>query len=90
MELLDIVDEKGNPTGEVKERALIHRKGCFTGLPMYGSPEKIEKAGWICCCKKEAQERFSSPLLRYLFRAPYSGGLRLSESALRELEENWE
>ena len=45
MELLDIVDEKGNPTGEVKERALIHREGLLHRTSHVWIARKNRKSG---------------------------------------------
>ncbi len=49
MEFLDIRDKNGNPTGEVKERSLVHAMEIFMELLMYGLCGKMKKAVMICC-----------------------------------------
>lgn len=36
MELFDICDEQGNPTGDIVERSEAHEKAYATGLPISG------------------------------------------------------
>ena len=38
MEILDVVDETGTPTGETVDRAEAHREGDGTAHPMSGLP----------------------------------------------------
>ncbi len=50
MEILDIRDKNGNPTGEVKERSLVTMPmEIFMELLMYGLCGKMKKAVMICC-----------------------------------------
>ena len=69
MELLDIVDEKGNPTGEVKERALIHREGLLHRTSHVWIARKNRKSGMdLLLQKRSAKKDSHRRLLRYLFR----------------------
>ena len=49
MEFLDIRDKNGNPTGEVKERSLVHADGDIHGTSHVWIVRKNEKAVMICC-----------------------------------------
>ena len=51
MEFLDIRDKNGNPTGEVKERSLVHADGDIHGTSHVWIVRKNEKAVMICCYK---------------------------------------
>ena len=49
MEILDVVDETGAPTGETVERAEAHREGVrhMSGLPATGTD------GFSFCCRRD-------------------------------------
>lgn len=49
MEFLDIRDKNGNPTGEVKERSLVHADGDIHGTSHVWIVRKMKKAVMICC-----------------------------------------
>lgn len=52
MEILDVVDETGTPTGETVERAEAHREGYGTAHPMSGLPA-TGTDGFSFCCRRD-------------------------------------
>lgn len=88
MELLDIVDEKGNPTGEVKERALIHREGLLHRTSHVWIARKNRKSGMDLLLQKRSAKKDSHPGCYDISSAGHiPAGCGYLESALRELEE---
>ena len=88
MELLDIVDEKGNPTGEVKERALIHREGLLHRTSHVWIARKNQKSGMDLLLQKRSAKKDSHPGCYDISSAGHiPAGCGYLESALRELEE---
>ena len=49
MEILDIVDEYGNPTGKTAEREIVHRRGLFHRTSHCGFCAAVEIRSSFCC-----------------------------------------
>lgn len=45
MELLDVVDENGIPTGETVERSIAHAKGIRHNIPCLAFEKKVGRCG---------------------------------------------
>lgn len=88
MELLDIVDENGNPTGEVKERSLIHREGLLHRTSHVWIARKNHRSGMDLLLQKRSRCKDSHPGCYDISSAGHiPAGCGYLESALRELEE---
>ncbi|MGI6012151.1 MAG: NUDIX hydrolase [Ruminococcus sp.] len=88
MELLDIVDEQGNPTGVVKERSLVHREGLLHRTSHVWIARKNEKSGMDLLLQKRSREKDSHPGCYDISSAGHiPAGCGYLTSALRELEE---
>ncbi len=87
MELFDIVDEQGRPTGQVRERSLVHRYGDWhrTAHVWITRPNK---SGFDVLLQKRAMHKDSYPGCYDISSAGHiPAGCDYIESALRELEE---
>ena len=87
MELLDICDEQGNPTGETVERDIAHRDGILHRTAHVWIVRNKEK-GFDILLQKRSMEKESFP---GLFDTSSAGHIPAGDdpvtSALRELEE---
>ena len=55
MEFLDIRDKNGNPTGEVKERSLVHADGDIHGTSHVWIVRKNEKGSYDLLLQKRSE-----------------------------------
>ena len=63
MEILDVVDETGAPTGETVERAEAHREGCTAPhIPCLDCPQQ-ERTDSAFAAEEMYAERFISGML---------------------------
>lgn len=88
MELLDVVDAEGKPTGQVRERSLIHRYGDRHRTSHVWIVRPNKKSGFDVLLQKRAKGKDSFPGCYDISSAghiPAGGGFLLS--ALRELNE---
>ena len=90
LELFDIVDEKGNPTGKIRERSLIHLYGDRhrTSHVWIVRPGKMKKDSFDVLLQKRAADKDSFPGCYDISSAGHiPAGCDYLPSALRELEE---
>ena len=57
MEFLDIRDKNGNPTGEVKERSLVHADGDIHGTSHVWIVRKNEKGSYDLLLQKRSENK---------------------------------
>ena len=76
LELLDLLDENGEPSGEVRERTLVHLNGDWHRTSHVGVVRRRGDGGHFT--EAEPREGLLRGLLRYLQRRAYSGGTGLS------------
>lgn len=88
MELLDIIDSDGNPTGQVRERTLIHRYGNLHRTSHVWIVRPGSSGGFDVLLQKRSALKDSFPGCYDISSAGHipAGGSYL-DSALRELEE---
>ena len=87
MEVFDIVDEYGNPTGEIIERSLAHKEGVRHRTAHIWIVRKIEGT-WQVLLQKRAQTKDSFPGRYDTSSAGHiQAGDEPLESAIRELRE---
>lgn len=90
MELLDVVDSEGKPTGQVRERSLVHRYGDRhrTSHVWIVRPGSSKEGGFDVLLQKRSAQKDSFPGCYDISSAGHipAGGVCLS-SALRELKE---
>lgn len=90
LELFDIIDETGRPTGQVRERSLVHLYGDRhrTSHNWIVRPSKIKKEGFDVLLQKRANGKESFPGCYDISSAGHvPAGCGFLSSALRELEE---
>ena len=88
MELLDIVDEQGKPTGKVRERSLIHRYGDRHRTAHVWITRPNAGGSFDVLLQKRAETKESYPGCYDISSAGHiPAGCGYVESALRELEE---
>lgn len=88
MEMLDIVDEKGNPTGVVKERSKIHEDGDRHRTSHVWIVRDNSKGGIDILLQKRSENKDSFPGCLDISSAGHiQAGTGFLESALRELKE---
>ncbi|HBA69297.1 MAG TPA: DNA mismatch repair protein MutT [Lachnospiraceae bacterium] len=90
MELLDIADEQGNPTGKVRERSLVHLYGNRhrTSHIWIIRPSKTKKNSFDVLLQKRAEDKDSFPGCYDISSAGHiPAGCGYLPSALRELKE---
>lgn len=88
MEMLDIVDENGNPTGEIKERTKVHEDGDLHRTSHVWIIRDNDKGGWDVLLQKRSSNKDSFPGCYTVSSAGHiPAGSDYMESALRELEE---
>lgn len=89
LELFDVLDEKGNPTGVIQERGVCHREGDHHAtVHMWIVRPYPEKCGWQILLQKRSQDKDSHPGCYDISSAGHiSAGASPLPSALRELQE---
>lgn len=88
MELLDLVDGKGNPTGKVRERSLVHRYGNRHRTAHVWITRPNAAGSFDVLLQKRAGTKESYPGCHDISSAGHiPAGCGYVESALRELEE---
>lgn len=88
VELLDIVDINGNPTGEVRDREEIHREGLLHRTSHVWIARKNDKSGMDLLLQKRSDDKDSHPGCYDISSAGHiPAGCGYLESALRELKE---
>ncbi len=90
LELFDIIDETGRPTGQVRERSLVHLYGDRhrTSHIWIVRPSKTKKEGFDVLLQKRANGKESFPGCYDISSAGHvPAGCGFLSSALRELEE---
>ncbi len=88
LELLDIVDEQGNPTGKVRERSLVHRYGDRHRTAHVWITRPNAGGSFDVLLQKRAETKESYPGCHDISSAGHiPAGCGYVESALRELEE---
>ena len=87
MELFDIIDENGNPTGKIVERGIAHAEGVLIVLLISGSSVGgMKKQRSFFRKDPETRTPFLENLILHL-QGHIQAGDEPMESALRELEE---
>lgn len=87
LELLDLVDENGVPTGEVKERELVHRDGDRHRISHVWLFRQ-RNGRWQVLLQKRSEQKDSHPGCYDISSAGHiPAGVDWVSSALRELEE---
>lgn len=87
LEFFDILDEKGNKTGRIKERSLVHEDGDIHGTVHIWIRRKTEK-GYDLLLQKRSKQKDSFPGCYDISSAGHiSAGDEPLETAIRELEE---
>ena len=88
MEIFDIVDETGEPTGLTKERTEVHADGDLHRTSHVWIVKDNEKGGLDVLLQKRSQDKDSHPGCYDISSAGHiPAGCGYIESALRELEE---
>lgn len=88
MELLDIVDEQGNPTGKVRERSLVHCHGDRHRTAHVWIIRSNDNGSFDVLLQKRSETKESYPGCYDISSAGHiPAGCGYVESALRELEE---
>ncbi len=88
MELLDIRDAQGAPTGQTRERGLVHRMGTWHATAHVWIYRKREGGGWDVLLQKRSGGKELFPGRLDISSAGHlPAGSGYMESALRELEE---
>lgn len=88
LELLDVLDEEGNPTGVARERSLVHQNGDFHRTSHIWVARKKEEGKWEVLLQKRSSSKEAYPGCYDCSAAGHvrAGGTCL-EAAVRELEE---
>lgn len=87
-EYFDIRDEKGEITGEVKERRAVHRDGDIHGTSHVWIVRENEKSGYDVLLQKRSDNKDSFPGCYDISSAGHiPAGSTYLESAVRELQE---
>ena len=88
MEMFDVIDEDGNPTGLIKERGVVHREGALHATSHIWIARPNEKSGYDILLQKRSAEKDSHPGCYDISSAGHIAvGDTPLDSALRELEE---
>lgn len=88
MEMLDIVDEDGEPTGVIKERSKVHEEGDLHRTSHVWILRENHKAGWDVLLQKRSKTKDSFPGCYDISSAGHiPAGCGYVESAIRELKE---
>ena len=88
LELLDVVDEAGNPTGVARERALVHQNGDWHRTCHIWAARKDEEGEWEVMLQKRSPAKETYPGCYDCSAAGHvkAGGTCL-DGAVRELKE---
>ena len=88
MEMFDVIDEKGSPTGLIKERGVVHREGALHATSHIWIARKNQKSGYDILLQKRSAIKDSHPGCYDISSAGHIGaGDDPLSSALRELRE---
>lgn len=88
MEMFDVIDENGVPTGVVKERGVAHREGALHATAHIWIARPNQKSGYDILLQKRSACKDSHPGCYDTSSAGHiAAGDRPLESALREMEE---
>lgn len=88
LELLDVCDEEGNPTGQVTERSLAHSCGTIHRTAHVWIVRRKEGGGWEVLLQKRSLKKESFPgCLDTSSAGHVQAGCGCRESARRELKE---
>ena len=88
MEMFDVIDEKGSPTGLIKERGVVHREGALHATSHIWIARKNQKSGYDILLQKRSAIKDSHPGCYDISSAGHIGaGDDPLSSALRELQE---
>ena len=88
MEMFDVIDEDGMPTGLVKERGVAHREGALHATSHIWIARPNEKSGYDILLQKRSANKDSHPGCYDISSAGHiAAGDQPLASALRELEE---
>lgn len=88
MELLDVLDADGNPTGLVRERGLVHKRGDFHRTSHIWIARRRQDGGFDFLLQKRSREKESFPGCYDTSSAGHvPAGSGFLESAVRELSE---
>lgn len=88
MELLDVLDADGNPTGLVRERGLVHKRGDFHRTSHIWIARRRQAGGFDFLLQKRSREKESFPGCFDTSSAGHvPAGSGFLESAVRELSE---
>lgn len=88
MEMFDVIDESGKPTGVIKERGVVHREGVLHATSHIWIARPNEKSGYDILLQKRSACKDSHPGCYDISSAGHitAGGNPL-DSAIRELKE---
>lgn len=88
LELFDICDNKGNPTGKVTERSVAHATGAIHRTAHVWIVRQAENGSWQILLQKRSQQKDSFPGCMDTSSAGHvQAGCECLESARRELKE---
>lgn len=88
MEMFDIIDENGIPTGLIKERGVVHREGALHATSHIWIARENQKSGWDILLQKRSSGKDSHPGCYDISSAGHvCAGDEALDSALRELQE---
>ena len=88
MEMFDVIDEDGKPTGTVKERGVVHREGALHATSHIWIARPNEKSGYDILLQKRSADKDSHPGCYDISSAGHiAAGDNPLDSAIREMEE---
>ena len=88
MEMFDIIDENGIPTGLIKERGVVHREGALHATSHIWIARENQKSGYDILLQKRSSGKDSHPGCYDISSAGHiCAGDEALDSALRELQE---
>jgi 8-oxo-dGTP diphosphatase len=88
MEMFDVIDEEGNPTGLIKERGVVHREGALHATSHIWIAKENKQSGYDILLQKRSAIKDSHPGCYDISSAGHIGaGDTPLNSGLRELQE---
>lgn len=88
MEMFDVIDEEGKPTGLIKERGVVHREGALHATSHIWISRPNDKSGYDILLQKRSLDKDSHPGCYDISSAGHVvAGDHPLDSAIRELEE---
>lgn len=88
LELFDVLDQDGNPSGVVRERTLVHRNGDPHRTSHVWIVRENDRSGWDLLLQKRSRDKDSYPLCYDVSSAGHvRAGDEFLPSAIRELQE---